>query len=438
MIAAKPVLGSTRGFGRNAFDLPVAALAGLAAAVLAFATPADLLEQLVAATGLPHLLAAAEPPLGFKARGLIGIAGAAAAFALAYMLLRLLDRSGREKPKPEPAWSEDAPRLRRRDVHPDAPVCRPISAARDFGEPAPPLRSAAPPLEPPPAPFAPAPAPRAFVPPPPEPDPAPPEPATPPQAFIPPPPEPEPAAPEPAPLPQAVTSPPPPEPEPAPPAPEPVAPSQAVAPPPASEAPEPLPSWSAQAARPELERLRKTVLSLSPETEGEAETRAPETEVRVEADPVAVAPAPVAIPEPVPQAIEPEPLQADEPPAPASLPEFDDLPDPLDHQAPASLPETEDVLELTDRSAPAWLVEPESLSEPEVAAPEPQAEPAGDASLPELMRRLEQGLTRRRDRQVFATMPQQHAPAPQVFPEANDDRLQKAIESLQRFAARAE
>ena len=30
------------------------------------------------------------------------------------------------------------PRLRRRDVHPDAPVRRPISAARDLGEPAPP------------------------------------------------------------------------------------------------------------------------------------------------------------------------------------------------------------------------------------------------------------------------------------------------------------
>jgi len=29
-------------------------------------------------------------------------------------------------------------------------------------------------------------------------------------------------------------------------------------------------------------------------------------------------------------------------------------------------------------------------------------------------------------------------PAPQVFPEAHDDRLQSAIDSLQRFAARAE
>jgi len=60
MIAARPFQDLTRGLGRNAFDLPVAALAGLAAAVVAFAMPGDLLGQLVSATGLPHLLAAAS------------------------------------------------------------------------------------------------------------------------------------------------------------------------------------------------------------------------------------------------------------------------------------------------------------------------------------------------------------------------------------------
>ena len=268
MIAARPIQDLTRGLGRNAFDLPVAALAGLAAAVLAFAMPADLLERMVVATGLPHLLAAAAPPLGFKARAMIGISGAAIAFGLAYLLLRMLDRAGREKPQPvREMFDEVGPRLRRRDLHPDAPACRPISATRDFGEPAPPT------LEPT-----------------------------------------------------------------------------------AADVPE----WFAE-------------------------------------------PAP--------------PLEAEEEPASFSA-------------------DVEEPLELTDRPAPAWLAADEP--QPVEPDPEPEAEPAVEASLPDLMRRLEQGLARRRDRQVFAAAPQQHAPAPQVFPEANDDRLQNAIESLQRFAARSD
>jgi hypothetical protein len=269
MIAARPIQDLTRGFGRSAFDLPVAALAGLAMAFVAFAMPADLLGRLVAATGLPHLLAAAEPPLGFKARAMIGLAGAAAAFAFAYWLLRRLDGAGPRKARPEPdTFEEDRPRLRRRDLHPDAPACRPISAARDFGEPAPPTL--------------------------------------------------EPAA--------------------------------------------PAPSWLAEPAAPE---------------------------------------------EPAAAAFE-------------------------DSEAP---------LELTDRPTPAWLAEevrPEPEPEVETAPPAPRPAPAADASLPELMRRLELGLARRRDRHAFAIPPRQHAPAPQVFPEAQDDRLQSAIESLQRFAARGE
>jgi hypothetical protein len=286
MIGARPIQDLTRGLGRNAFDLPVAALAGLAAAVIAFAMPADLLGRLVSATGLPHLLAAAEPPLGFKARAMLGLAGAGAAFALAYGLMRLLDRAGKPKARPEcDRFDEDRPRLRRRDLHPDAPACRPISAARDFGEPAPPTL-------------------------------APPEP--------------------------------------------------------------PVPAWFA---------------------------------------------------EPEPQ------LEAAEEPAPA----------PTD--------EAEPPLELTDRPTPAWLAEPQAEPEPEFEAaplPVPELEPEAaappprsdlaDASLPELMRRLEQGLARRRShRFAFPAAPHPpHAPPPQVFPEAHDDRLQSAIDSLQRFAARGD
>jgi hypothetical protein len=278
MIAARPIQDLTRGLGRNAFDLPVAALAGLAAAVIAFAAPADLLGHLISATGLPHLLAAAEPPLGLKARAGIGIAGAAAAFGLVFIMMRMLDGAGRKKAQPEPELDEDEmrPRLRRRDLHPDAPVCRPISATRDFGEPAPP------PLEP------------------------------------------------------------------------------AVVPAPAEEF---LPAWFHEADAEALE------LQSEPEAKPEPE---PELHAGVEPEPE---------PEPV---IEPA----------------------LERDAPVS----------------------------------PQPAPAAEASIADLMRRLEQGMARRRTHQVFAPAQQQQqpAPAPQVFPEANDDRLQSAIESLQRFAARGD
>lgn len=142
MIVSRPFQDTVRGVGRNALDLPVAALAALAAIFVAFVLPGDILADMIGASGLPSLVPAAEPPLGLTARIAIGAAGALATFGLVIVLLRLLDRSGLDAPRaPRPAASEDGvPRLRRRDAHPDAPVRRPISAARDFGEPAPPVR----------------------------------------------------------------------------------------------------------------------------------------------------------------------------------------------------------------------------------------------------------------------------------------------------------
>ncbi len=139
-MASRPLQDAIRNVGRNALDLPVAALAALAVAFLAFAMPSDLLTNLVAGSGLPSVLPAAEPPLGFKARIGAGLAGAAAMFGIVFVLLRLLDRTGLDsaKAKPEIDAEPQAPRLRRRDSHPDAPTRRPISATRDFGEPAPP------------------------------------------------------------------------------------------------------------------------------------------------------------------------------------------------------------------------------------------------------------------------------------------------------------
>jgi hypothetical protein len=137
MMAARPFKSLFRGAGRNALDLPVAGLAALAAAFACFAVPQDILSRAVVATGLPSILSAAQPPLGLTARVVLAVGGAAIVFGLVFLLLRLLDRSGMSagaKEDAEPA----PPRLRRRDVHPDAPTPRPISAARDFGEPAPP------------------------------------------------------------------------------------------------------------------------------------------------------------------------------------------------------------------------------------------------------------------------------------------------------------
>ena len=142
MIVSRPIQDKMRGVGRNALDLPVAALAALAAAFVAFALPADFLAGLISASGLPSLLPAAEPPLGLTARIAIGAGGALATFGLVILLLRLLDRSGLDAPRAAraPAAEDEAPRPRRRDAHPDAPGRRPISAARDLGEPAPPVR----------------------------------------------------------------------------------------------------------------------------------------------------------------------------------------------------------------------------------------------------------------------------------------------------------
>lgn len=123
--------------------LPAAAvgLAALVALGVAMA-PADLLENLVAASGLPNLVGAAEPPLGGKARAILSfVAGSGAALALlaAYLVLEYRARAARNRPSF--GMTEGVPALRRGDAHPDAPARRPIFAAMDLGvveEPLPP------------------------------------------------------------------------------------------------------------------------------------------------------------------------------------------------------------------------------------------------------------------------------------------------------------
>lgn len=132
------IVQRTLGAFHNLLDVAVATLAGLAVAFVAFAEPAEILDNLVALTGLPSLLAAATPPLGGTARIAIAVIGGGVAFGIAFAVLRWLDRFARPSARPilnvEP--DEETPRLRRRDLHPDAPPVRPIQAVRDFGDPA--------------------------------------------------------------------------------------------------------------------------------------------------------------------------------------------------------------------------------------------------------------------------------------------------------------
>lgn len=102
----------------------------------------------------------------------------------------------------------------------------------------------------------------------------------------------------------------------------------------------------------------------------------------------------------------------------------------------------------TKPATPDWMADPDSEARAAAEAPAPRARPAPKRqprpapvaetpapaepaeSLAELMARLEAGIARRRDRPAAPQV------QPQVFPEAPDDRLQSAIDNLQRLAAR--
>jgi len=136
---------AVRRAGEGGFDKPVAILAGVAAGAMLFLMPVDVLQNLVIDSGLPAVFPPAEPPLGFKARALIAVAAAVIAFAATYGLMRLLGRKPAARPRPaveeefipDPAFFEEpAPRMRRRDLHPDAPVRAPLFASRHLGDPA--------------------------------------------------------------------------------------------------------------------------------------------------------------------------------------------------------------------------------------------------------------------------------------------------------------
>ena len=124
--------------GGSIVNLGLAALAAGSLGFLVFAMPEQVFSDLIAGSGLPAYLPAAEPPLGLKARIAVIAAVALLVFALVLLLLRGVDRlsarPARAGAQPQPNEDEaEAPRLRRADTHPDAPARRPLLAGRDLG-----------------------------------------------------------------------------------------------------------------------------------------------------------------------------------------------------------------------------------------------------------------------------------------------------------------
>ncbi len=370
---ASRIFTSLQSSGRNTLDLPVAGLAGLAVAFIAFVMPANLLAQLVSAIGLPSILPAAEPPLGMKARLAIGGGGAILVFAAAFLLLRWLDRFGsrRAEESEEPATPEP-PRLRRRDIHPDAPARPPLLAVHELGEPV---------LE----------------------------------LDIPQSDAPEPWLEEASPLARKRVPEFKPEPEPQP---EPEAQSCAAdRSPPAPAQPEPASSQADAYAL--SQRSWSEPAFAEPEPDDEPSWDAAEPEAPAPADddferPAAAAPA---------FANEPEWIDDYVPPAPAD---------------PEPGPEAESEQPEPVEAAQPWPVATDAPQRQDEPLPAEAAPLHLSGSIPDLMERLEQGLARLR------TAPPRQPPAAAArsamaerAPQAPvDDRLQSAIDSLQRFASR--
>lgn len=129
-----------RFFRRQRLSFALAPTAGLVLGVLTAATflllPIDRLEALVLASGIPAVIAAAEPPLGFTARLAIALfsglfLGGVLWFALFLALGGRTLAFGPEEELADPA----VPVLRRADAHPDAPPRAPLLATRELGTP---------------------------------------------------------------------------------------------------------------------------------------------------------------------------------------------------------------------------------------------------------------------------------------------------------------
>lgn len=120
--------------------LAVAAMTGISIVLIAFMLPAGVLEALVAQSGLPAFLSAAEPPLGTTARGLIGATGGAAMALATWVLLRALEGLPNIR-LPRLDRGANGALFARADAAPQRPAesehkrRRPILAGSDLGAP---------------------------------------------------------------------------------------------------------------------------------------------------------------------------------------------------------------------------------------------------------------------------------------------------------------
>ncbi len=94
------------------------------------------LEAWVLASGIPAVIAAAEPPLGFNARLVLALICGAMVGGVAWFALFVVIGGRTLAIGPEVSEADDAvPVLRRADAHPDAPPRAPLFANRDLGMP---------------------------------------------------------------------------------------------------------------------------------------------------------------------------------------------------------------------------------------------------------------------------------------------------------------
>ncbi len=111
-----------------------AGAAALLAVLMCLVLPSALIETLVMRSGLPALLAAAEPPLGHTARAALALAGGVAVALLTWAALYLWI-GGRKLRVRMPIFARRAAgalNVRRADAHPDAPPRAPIRADQEF------------------------------------------------------------------------------------------------------------------------------------------------------------------------------------------------------------------------------------------------------------------------------------------------------------------
>lgn len=132
-----------------------AVAAAACAATACLFMPSAMLESAILDSGIPAILPAAEPPLGYTARVALAITiggGVGAIMWLAAYLIFAGDGAVTFTPRVKrPPFAVDhdepVPVLRRADAHPDAPARAPLIATRELGAPFLEVRADRPPAE---------------------------------------------------------------------------------------------------------------------------------------------------------------------------------------------------------------------------------------------------------------------------------------------------